>query len=398
MQAPLDGIRVVELASYVAAPAAGALLADLGAEVIKVEIPQGEIYRHAQPRYAGIDSDFTEAPHFQMDNRGKRSLALDLLMPGALDALRRVIGRSDVLLTNMLPHRLEKYGLDSASLRAGEPGLIFASMSGYGPDGPDATTPAFDYTAYWARTGFMDQMREPDTTPAFQRPGIGDHAAALSMVSGILAALRMRDRTGEGQDVAVSLMHIGYYIQGNDVATTLATDQAAPRHDRRAPRNPLWNQYPVQGGRWLFLVMIESDRYWPRLCKAVGRADLEGDPRFDGAIQRFKNSAELVRILEETFAQRTLVDWRPILDEHDLIWAPVNRLDEAIRDPQARSAGVFQTVEHPTAGPFETVAPPLRLSAYAMRGDRPAPALGAEGEQILREAGLSADEVAAILG
>jgi crotonobetainyl-CoA:carnitine CoA-transferase CaiB-like acyl-CoA transferase len=144
--------------------------------------------------------------------------------------------------------------------------------------------------------------------------------------------------------------------------------------------------------------MIESDRYWPRLCKAVGRADLEADPRFDGAIQRFKNSAELVRILEETFAQRTLVDWRPILDEHNLIWAPVNRLDEAIRDPQARSAGVFQTVEHPTAGPFETVAPPLQLSAYAMRGDRPAPALGAEGEQILREAGLSADEVAAILG
>jgi crotonobetainyl-CoA:carnitine CoA-transferase CaiB-like acyl-CoA transferase len=144
--------------------------------------------------------------------------------------------------------------------------------------------------------------------------------------------------------------------------------------------------------------MIESDRYWPRLCKALGRADLEGDPRFDGAIGRYRNCEELVRILEEIFAQRTLDAWRPILDKHDLIWAPVNRLDEAIRDPQARSAGVFQTVEHPTAGPFETVAPPLQLSAYPMRGERPAPALGDEGERILREAGLSADEVKAILG
>jgi crotonobetainyl-CoA:carnitine CoA-transferase CaiB-like acyl-CoA transferase len=398
MQAPLEGIRVVELASYVAAPAAGALLADMGAEVIKVEVPQGEIYRYSTPKMAGIDSEFAEAPHFQMDNRGKRALAMDLLMPGALDALRKVIGRSDILLTNMLPHRLEKYGLDSKSLRAEQPDLIFASMSGYGTTGPDATTPAFDYTAYWARSGFMDQMREPDSAPTFQRPGIGDHAAALSMVSGVLAALRMRDQSGEGQNVEVSLMHIGFYIQGNDTALALATGEAPARHDRAAPRNPLWSHYRVKGDRWIFLVMIESDRYWGRFCKAIGREDLERDERFDGAIARYHNCEELVRILEGIFSERDIDGWRAAFDEHGCIWAPANRIDEAIHDPQARAAGCFQTVEHPTAGPFETVSPPMRLSGYEMLGDRPAPALGADSEAILREAGLGPDEVKSILG
>jgi crotonobetainyl-CoA:carnitine CoA-transferase CaiB-like acyl-CoA transferase len=398
VQAPLDGIRVLELASYVAAPAAGALLADLGAEVIKVEVPQGEVYRHAIPKLAGIESDFSEAPHFQMDNRGKRSLALDLLMPGALDALRKVIDQCDIVLTNMLPQRLDKYGLDAGTLRKGRPSLIVASMSGYGRGGDEAHRPAFDYTAYWARTGFMDQMREPEAVPTFQRPGIGDHAAALSMVSGILAALRMRDRSGEGQEVDVSLMHIGFYVQGNDTAMTLAGGAPPQRHDRRAPRNPLWNHYRVKGDRWIFFVMIESDRYWLRFCQALGIEDKKKDERFAGAVARYRNSAELVRILEEVLAARSIEEWRPILDDHDLIWAPANTLEEAVRDPQARSTGVFETVEHPTAGPFETVSPPLRLSAYEMKGDRPAPILGEESVAILRDAGLSPEEVEAILG
>jgi crotonobetainyl-CoA:carnitine CoA-transferase CaiB-like acyl-CoA transferase len=398
MNGPLEGIKVVELASYVAAPAAGALLADMGAEVIKVEVPQGEVYRHSLPRFAGITSDFSEAPHFQMDNRGKRSLAMDLLMPGALDALRLVIDQSDILLTNMLPHRLEKYGLDAASLRGRRPELIFASMSGYGPTGPDATTPAFDYTAYWARSGFMDQMRDSELPPSFQRPGIGDHAAALSLVSGILAALRMRDASGEGQEVSVSLMHIGFYIQGNDAAMTLATGEAPAQHDRRAPRNPLWNHYPVKDGRWIFLVMIESDRYWPRFCEAIGRPDLTRDERFDGAIARYQNTKDLVEIIEAVLSERTLDEWRAVFDRHSVIWAPTQTLGEAIRDEQARAAGIFQTVEHPTAGTFECIAPPVSLSSFEMKGDRPAPALGADGAEILREVGLSDEVVKSILG
>ena len=397
MAAPLDGIRVVEIASFVAAPSAGALLADLGAEVVKLEVPQGEIYRHSLPKFAGIDSDFPEAPHFQMDNRGKRSLGLDLGRPAARDALIRVIDRADVVLTNMLPQRLRKFGLDADTLRGRRPELIFASLTGYGPEGEEAETPAFDYAAYWARTGFMDIMHEPDSPPAFQRPGIGDHAAGLSLVAGILSALRMRDRGGEGQVVQVSLMHIGFYIQGNDVAHTLVTREAPPRHDRTRPRNPLWNHYRVKGGRWLFLVMIESDRYWPAFCRAIERPELTDHERYAGAVARYRNSADLAKLLEEVFMTRTLDEWEPQLNAHSLIWAPVRELAEAIHDPQARATGVFETVNHPTAGPFETVAPPLRLSAHPMRGNRPAPALGADAESVLREAGLSEAEIQAAL-
>jgi crotonobetainyl-CoA:carnitine CoA-transferase CaiB-like acyl-CoA transferase len=396
--APLDGIRVVELASYVAAPGAGALLADLGADVIKAEVPQGEIYRHSAPRFAGFKSDFPEAPHFQMDNRGKRSLALDLSQSAARDAFARVLDGADVFLTNMLPQRLERHGLDPASLRGRLPKLIVAVLSGYGREGPDATRAAFDYAAYWARTGFMDLMHEPDSPPAWLRPGVGDHAASLALVTGILAALRMRDRTGEGQVIDVSLMHIGFYVMANDSTMTLATRQTPPHHDRRKPRNPLWNHYRTRDGRWLFLVMIESDRYWEPLCRAIGRPELLMEERFSGAVARYRASAELAAILEAVFAERSLAEWQERLAGERIIWAPVQTLAEAIEDPQARAAGIFSVMEHPTAGPFETISPPLRMSGHEMRGTRPAPALGADAEEILREAGLDADAIARALG
>ncbi|MCG8588464.1 MAG: CoA transferase [Proteobacteria bacterium] len=397
MRAPLAGIRVVEIASYVAAPAAGALLADLGADVVKVEVAKGEVYRHSTPRVTGIRSEFPEAPHFQMDNRGKRSLTLDLTSADARAALRRVIARADVVLTNMLPQRLEKYGLDAARLRGERPELIFASLSGYGPEGPDAETPAFDYTAYWARTGLMHQLHEPDAPPAFQRPGLGDHAASLALVSGILAALRTRDRDGVGQEVSVALQHIGFYVQGNDAAMTLATGQEPPRHDRRQPRNPLWNHYATRDGRWVFLVMIESDRYWPALCRALERPEWLEDERFAGAVPRYRNSAALAERLAACFAEKTLAEWTAQLEGRGLIWAPVQTLEEAVRDPQARANGVFAVVSHPEAGEFETVAPPVRLSAHPMPANRPAPALGADAEAVLAEAGLGPDEIAAAL-
>ncbi len=397
MLAPLEGIRVVEIANWVAAPSAGALLADLGAEVIKVEVPRGEIYRWAFPRVMGFDSDFLEAPHFQMDNRGKRSLALDLAKPEARRALLRVIDTADVVLTNMLPQRLEKFGLDAATLRAQRPELIFAAVNGYGTQGEEASKPAFDYAAYWARTGFMDILHEVDGPPTFQRPGIGDHAAALALVSGIFAALRVRDRTGAGQTVDVSLFHMGLYIQGNDAALSLVAHQTPPRHDRRAPMNPLWNHYQTKDGRWIFLSMIESDLYWPRLCAVLGRADLAANEEFGDIMGRMRNSAEITAELAGTFAQRTLAEWEAHLASHSLIWAPVRTMGEAITDPQARANGVFQKVQHPTAGEYETIAPPVKLSAFEMLGNRPAPSLNADGHDILRMAGLSDEEIAAAL-
>jgi crotonobetainyl-CoA:carnitine CoA-transferase CaiB-like acyl-CoA transferase len=397
MTAPLAGIRVVEIASFVAAPAGGALLADLGAEVIKVEVPQGEIYRYSTPRVSGFKSDFPEAARFHMDNRGKRSLTLDVTREAARNALRRVIDRADIVITNMLPQRQEKYGIDAETLRADRPALIFASMSGYGPLGPDSREPAFDYSAYWARTGFMNTMRDEGMPPAFLRPGTGDHAAALALVTGILSALRMRDKTGQGQVVDVNLMHMGFYVQGNDAADALATGQSPPNHDRDRPRNPLWNHYPTKDERWLFLVMIESDRYWQTLCKAIERVDLLGDERNEGPVGRYRNSEALTAAIAATMASRTLEEWEAVFARHRIIWAPVRTLLEGTRDPQAHAIGAFAEVDHPT-GKLRTVAPPIRMSDHAMPGTAPAPDLGADSGDVLRQAGLDDAAIASALG
>jgi crotonobetainyl-CoA:carnitine CoA-transferase CaiB-like acyl-CoA transferase len=394
--APLAGIRVVELASFVAAPSAGALLVDLGAEVIKVEVPWGEIYRHSTPKMAGYDSDFSGSAPFQMDNHGKRSLAIDLALPEAQAALARVVTSADVLLTNMLPARLARYGLDPDRLLAERPELIVARLSGYGADGPEADTPAFDYTAYWARTGLMDQLHDEGSTPAFQRPGIGDHSAGLALALGIVAALRTRDAGGGGQIVDVALHNIGYYIAGNDMSTTLVAGQT-PRHDRTKPRNPLWNQYACRDGRWIFLVMIEADRYWPTFVKAIGRSDLGEDERFADGFARYRNAEALVEILDATFAQHTLEEWSKRLEGHRLIWAPVLTHAEAADDPNALARNVFPSVDHPEHGTFRTVAPPLQLSAHPMPGNAPAPALGADTAAVLAEAGVDDETIALLL-
>jgi crotonobetainyl-CoA:carnitine CoA-transferase CaiB-like acyl-CoA transferase len=396
MSAPLAGIKVVEIASFVAVPACGALLADLGAEVIKVEVPWGEIYRHATPRLAGYDSDFPLGAAFNMDNRGKRSLTLDLALPQAQEALAKVIDTADIVITNVLPARLEKYGLDPKSLLAKRPELIIASLSGYGTVGDRANDPAFDYTAFWALSGLMDSMRDPDAPPAFMRPGVGDHSAALSMAVGILAALRTRDADGHGQLIEVSLQQIGYYINGNDAATTLVTGESPPRHDRREPRNPLWNHYECKDGRWLSLVMINSAAYWPGFTRAIGHPELEKDPRFHDPVERFRNSRELVALIDGIFATKPLEDWGKLLSADRLIWAPVRTLGEAAHDATARENGVFATAEHPEYGSFQTVGPPLKMSSHSMPASTPAPVLGADTAVVLQEAGVD-DETVALL-
>lgn len=397
MTAPLAGIKVVEVASFVAVPAAGALLADMGAEVIKVEVPWGEVYRHGTPKLAGLDSDFGASPPYQMDNRGKRSLALDLALPPAQEALRKVIEGADIVIMNVLPARALKYGLDPETLRRDHPELIVGRLSGYGPSGNRVDDPAFDYTAFWSLSGLMDSMRDPEAPPAFMRPGVGDHSAAMALTTGLLGALRVRDQTGEGQVVDVALQHIGYYINGNDASYALVAGEAPPAHDRREARNPLWNHYQCSDGRWLFLVMIDSDRYWPLLAKTIGNAEIADDARFADAVGRFQNTRELIGLLDAEFGKAPLEEWTERLNENRLIWAPVRTLAEAARDDNAEISGMFPTVEHPTHGTYKTVSPPFKMSGFEMSGAHPAPELSADTAEVLAEAGVDDETIALLL-
>jgi crotonobetainyl-CoA:carnitine CoA-transferase CaiB-like acyl-CoA transferase len=400
MRAPLEGVRVVEIAHYVAVPGAGALLADLGADVIKVELPpKGEIYRRSRPAFAGFKTDFPDGPGFHFDNRGKRSLMLDLTNPEARSALLRVIDGADVVTTNLLPARRVKYGLDHESLLARKPSLVVAAINGYGLGGEEADRPAFDYAAYWARTGMMDLMRDEGVPPSMLRPGVGDHAAASNLVIAILAALRMRDATGQGRYVEVSLLQTGLYIFGCDVAMALVAREPLRRHDRKATQNALWNTYQTQDGRWLMLVMIDPTSYWPRLCAAVERPDLETDARYAEPFTRVANTASLIETLEQEFAKRPLAEWKRRLDAAGLIWSPVNRVDEVVDDPQARAMGYFGTLQHPSDGrTFETLAAPFRIEGVEIGRGRACSNVDADGEAILREAGLDESEIAKLRG
>jgi len=393
MNAPLAGIRVVEVASFVAVPAAGALLADMGAEVVKVEVPNGEVYRHGRPSFSGYASDFPESPPFQMDNKGKLSVALDLKRPRAREALGRLIGDVDIFITNLLPARRKKYGLDHADLLERYPDLLVGAVSGYGNGGEAGDWPAFDYTTYWARTGMMDIMRDSGVPPSMQRPAVGDHAAAVNLVCGLLAALRLRDAGGGGQYVDVSLLQTGLHILGTDISNALITREPARRHDRRVAPNALWNSYPVAEDRWLLLAMIEADRYWPQFCAAIERQDLLDDPRFADGWQRGENSAALITEIEIAFGKRTLEEWTPRLEAAGLIWAPVRRVEEAIDDPQARAMGYFQPLEHETAGGFETVGPPFKIDGCELGTRRAASPLGADTRAVFAQAGLTDDEI-----
>ena len=397
MSGPLAGVRVLEIANYIAVPAAATLLAELGADVVKVEVPWGEVYRHSTPRRNGYENDFPTSLPYEMDNRGKRSVALDLALPQSQDALRALISRSDVVMTNVLPARLAKFGLDAESLRREHPVLILARMGGFAADGPQADDPGFDQTAFFALSGLMDQQRDPDSPPAFPRPGAGDHSAALALVSGVLAALRLRDQTGEGQIVDVNLQQVGLYVNGNDTSQSLVTGEVPPRHDRRAPRNPLWNFYRCADERWLFLVMLDSNAYWSRFVEAVGLPELGQDERFGDAVGRYRNNRALVERLDTRFAERTLAEWTAHFESHKVIAAPVRTVAEAAADPNGEANGNFAVVDHPEYGPFRTVTPPFRLSGHPLTGTAPAPGLAADTETVLREAGLDDDTVALLV-
>jgi len=395
MTAPLRGIRVLEVANWLAAPAAGALLADLGADVIKVEPPEGDVFRGFLLRSMGYTHDFATNYAFQLDNRGKRSVTVALDKPGGPELVRRLAARSDVFLTNLIQGRRVRYGLTWEAVRAVNPRVLYASFSGYGTRGPDQNRPGFDYAAFWARSGLMGLLGEPPSPPPLCRGGQGDHTTALNILAAVLAALRLRDQTNEAQHVEVTLQGTGMWTLAGDLQAALVAREQPTRHERTHPANPIWNSYRAGCGSWILLVMPQPDPvYWPRFCAMIGRPEWATDPRYDTLHDRRKHTVELTREIDALFAAHEFAHWAAKLDEHGLIWAPVAKLTDVIDDPQAREMGWITTLDHPTLGPFETLDTPFKIygADVAVRGA--APEAGEHTFEVLAELGVEDEELA----
>ncbi|WP_099245271.1 CaiB/BaiF CoA-transferase family protein [Mycobacterium sp. shizuoka-1] len=379
MAGPLEDIRVVELGVWVAGPAAGGILADWGADVVKIEPPTGDPARMFG-RMLGLD-DGTNPP-FEMDNRSKRSIVLDLTTDGGLATARQLLCSADVFITNVRPDALARLNLDFPAVAALNPGLVYGLITGYGETGPEANRPAYDVAAFWARSGVADLLTRPGDSPPFQRGGMGDHVTGMTLAAAINAALVARARTGEGQLVTTSLYRQGAYTVSFDLNTFLLTGSPIAIGLRETMFNPCMNNYLAADGRRFWIVGLEADRHWPSLCRAVGHPEWCGDTRFATARDRAVHSRELIATLDEIFATRTLAEWAEAFDaEPDLFWSPVNSMEDVLGDEQFHAAGGL--VDVPDGGPMIATPADFHGTPWAPRSA--APALGEHTEQILAE-------------
>jgi crotonobetainyl-CoA:carnitine CoA-transferase CaiB-like acyl-CoA transferase len=393
MPGALEGVKVVEMGVWVAGPSAAAILADWGADVVKIEPPNGDPFRGLFANALGAAVPIN--PPFEIDNRGKRSVCLDLTSADGRAIARQLVDAADVFVSNMRPRVLEQYGLAYDAVRASNPRLVYCQVTGHGPDVPERDRAAYDIGAFWSRAGIGASLTPPGGPIPQQRGGMGDHMTGCNAAAAISAALFARERTGEGQRVAVSLLRTGIYMMGWDYALEMRIGARTQPYDRFHAPNPIINSFCAADGRWFWLLLLQADRHWPDLLRAIDRPDLSDDPRWDNITNRRVNAESLVQELDKEFAKRTLDEWGAIFDRENVWWAPVNTIGEALADPVAQASGAFAQVEGPD-GPVPMVNTPADFygTPNAPRGI--APELGQHTEEVLLELGYDWDRIIAL--
>jgi crotonobetainyl-CoA:carnitine CoA-transferase CaiB-like acyl-CoA transferase len=391
----MEGIRVVEVAAWTYVPIAGAVLAEWGADVIKVEHPdtgdpqRGLVTSGLMPSGPGSVNFMIELP-----NRGKRSVGLDLKHEKGREVLLELVKSADVFLTNFRPQARKSLGIDVDDLRAVNPKLIYVRGSGQGQRGPEAERGGYDACSYWARGGSADIISDPNDYPLMQPgPAYGDVIGGMTIAGGISAALYHRERTGEALVVDNSLLATGMWATGASVLMAgLFGFGRFPRGNRAKVPNPLVLTYKTKDDRYLSLVMLESDRYWADFVIKVGRPELADDPRFVDAAARAQNSEACVGILDEIFASRTFEEWKSVLQEVEGVWAPVQTASEILEDPQVLENGYLREVEAASGTKFRMVASPLQFDEQPPDLVR-APDHGEHTDEVLEELGLDMDAI-----
>ncbi len=374
MSGPLQGVKVIEMGVWVAGPAATGLMADWGADVIKVEPPAGDPQRFVFGALGVADQK--GVPPFEIDNRGKRSVVLDLRNDDDLQKMFALLEEADVFVSNVRPAGLARMGLDPESLTKRFPRLIYGQLTGYGATGPDVDKAGYDIGAFWSRSGLAHTTVAPDELPPAIRSGQGDHTTGLSMAAGVLAALFDRERTGTGRVVSTSLLRTGIYTLGWDVGVYLRFGKRQSTKSSRKNPAPQMNCYRCADGRAFWLLGMEADRHFPGLLKAIGREELAGVENFKNARARSINAGEFIAVLDEHFATQDYAYWTARFDENDVWWAPLNSIADAVADPQVIASGAFvEMTPQPDEDPYRAVNSPVDFSGYSPKYG-PVPNLG----------------------
>lgn len=393
---PLEGVKVVEMATFIAVPAVGRILADLGAEVVKIEAAKGDNLRYTAPN-EGRPSDPHEDTNFDLENANKKGIIVDLRTDEGHEILYKLLDQADIFLTNWRPQALQRKGFDYESLKDRYPHLVYANLTGFGEKGPDKDLPGFDYTAFFARSGWSGSLYQKGTVPSNLIPALGDHQGALALTVGVLAALYRAKATGQGEKVSTNLLHTAIWVQAFQIQGAQYGTEFNGVHypfDRRDNPLPYQPAVKTKDDRFLQVMGPNFNIYWPKIMKAIGREDVLDDPIMcdQKKMQDAGRIGEAYDLVQAGFQQKTAAEWAPILTELDIPFALCKTYEEVVDDEQAWANDVFYKMDYPR-GPKALVRTPIDFEETPLPEYNKAPLLGENTKEVLSDLGYTDEQI-----